>query len=381
MQSQYIGISWQLSDRHGWGVFGYNLALNLIRNGPCPPLLLSTPNFIGIPEQTANKIQSYLWNFKNSPEKLQSTTLLHSLGNEFQENPATRQMRGRHNIAFAFFEETGFSSAALARAASWDHLLVGSSWNRTVCLDRGITNVTFVSQGVDTSQFAPAPRQGVPSGRFVIYSGGKLEYRKGQDLVVAAFRVFHEKYPDSLLLTAWQNNWSQSAASIARSPLVTGGPEAGPNGQLLVADWAVGQGIARDAFVDLGWISNQRLPAILNEADVALFPSRCEGGTNLAAMEAMACGVPCLLSANTGHLDIIDGDTNCYPLTRQSPCGSGATADWRDSDVDEIVDTLERAYHNSAARRQIGRQGELFMGKRSWAQQTRQLVGHIQPFL
>ena len=42
-----------------------------------------------------------------------------------------------------------------------------------------------------------------------------------------------------------------------------------------------------DAFVDLGWVPNWQMAAILRDMDVGLFPNRCEGGTNLVAMEAM----------------------------------------------------------------------------------------------
>src|SRR3546814_1575573 len=55
---------------------------------------------------------------------------------------------------------------------------------------------------------------------------------------------------------------------------------------------------------------------IVREMDAALFLSRCEGGTNLVAMECMACGVPTVLSANTGHLDLV-GSGVCIPLETQ----------------------------------------------------------------
>ena len=38
---------------------------------------------------------------------------------------------------------------------------------------------------------------------------------------------------------------------------------------------------------------NRQLPHLIT-ADVAVFASRCEGGTNLMAMETLACGVPTL---------------------------------------------------------------------------------------
>ena len=48
------------------------------------------------------------------------------------------------------------------------------------------------------------------------------------------------------------------------------------------------------------------MPKYLISSDTALFPNRCESGTNLVAMEAMAAGIPVILSNNSGHLDLID---------------------------------------------------------------------------
>ena len=59
------------------------------------------------------------------------------------------------------------------------------------------------------------------------------------------------------------------------------------------------------------------MPEVLREVDVAVFPNRCEGGTNLVAMEALASGLTCILSKNTGHLDLIRAD-NCLPLATQA---------------------------------------------------------------
>jgi hypothetical protein len=37
----------------------------------------------------------------------------------------------------------------------------------------------------------------------VVFSGGKLEHRKGQDLVIRAFVRFVQRHPDAVLVTAW----------------------------------------------------------------------------------------------------------------------------------------------------------------------------------
>jgi glycosyltransferase involved in cell wall biosynthesis len=91
--------------------------------------------------------------------------------------------------------------------------------------------------------------------------------------------------------------------------------------------------------------------------DVAVFPNRGEGGTNLVAMECMACGVPTILSANTGHLDIADPNC-CFPLLTQGPVSPGgqsgpAIEGWGESSVNEIVEHLERVHSDrkEAARR------------------------------
>ena len=143
--------------------------------------------------------------------------------------------------------------------------------------------------------------------------------------------------------------------------------------------WVIDNGLSADSFIDLGWVSNARLPIILRETDVALFPSRAEGGTNLSAMEAMACGIPCILTANTGHLDLID-DNNCYALTDLKP-DPVEPEFWCQANVDEIIEKLEHAYTNTEDRKQRAEQGATSMEALSWENQIGKLIVKIQDFL
>ena len=70
---------------------------------------------------------------------------------------------------------------------------------------QGIERSRLVHQGVDTALFNPEPVPRFLKRSFVIFSGGKLENRKGQDIVIAAFRLLLQKYPDALLIAAWGN--------------------------------------------------------------------------------------------------------------------------------------------------------------------------------
>jgi glycosyltransferase involved in cell wall biosynthesis len=115
--------------------------------------------------------------------------------------------------------------------------------------------------------------------------------------------------------------------------------------------------------------------------DVALFPNRCEPGTNLVAMEAMACGVPTILSANSGHLDLIEVE-NGYPLTKQAPlpgieAGVDGLAGWGESDVEEILAALEAAYADRTAARKRGLMGAKTLAKLPWSRTAAEMKAAI----
>ena len=61
----------------------------------------------------------------------------------------------------------------------------------------------------------------------IIFSGGKLENRKGQDIVIAAFRRLLRYYPDALLIAAWGNIGHVGLNTISESPHVQGALDPG----------------------------------------------------------------------------------------------------------------------------------------------------------
>ena len=86
-----------------------------------------------------------------------------------------------------------------------------------------------------------------------------------------------------------------------------------------IGPWAVANGLDAGQIIDIGTLPNHAMGRVLQEMDVALFPNRCEGGTNLVAMECMACSLPTIVSANTGHLDLVANRCALCPETRQNP--------------------------------------------------------------
>jgi glycosyltransferase involved in cell wall biosynthesis len=196
--------------------------------------------------------------------------------------------------------------------------------------------------------------------KFHIFSGGKVEFRKGQDLVLLAFKEFSAKHKDCVLVTAWHSLWPRLSAGFKgrlQFPV-----EIGAHGMLDVMRWVSQNGIDPRSVIDVGFVPNSLLPAVLRETDVALQPSRAEACTNLPVKEAMACGVPVIAAANTGMRDLLNGE-NCIRLEKQRGIddpNQSSIDGWTESDVDEIVAALEFAYENRDEARQIG------MRSREW---------------
>jgi glycosyltransferase involved in cell wall biosynthesis len=384
-----IVIDWQVSSYHGWGVLGLNMMLNWAsRQGfmVCSSLPVDPGMF------ELNPIERWLMdplliNSKNINSKLQglngtarmSCAVLHALGNNLSGVERPLRLVGTPSIAMVFFEWSSFDTTARDRASRFPLIVVGSSWNKDVLAALGINQVAVVLQGIDAGHFHPGPRMGWFGDHFAVFSGGKLERRKGQDLVLQAFRIFAERHRDALLVTAWHSLWPQLARSLNVNPSVQPVPFT-DEGRIDAFAWTQANGISPQQVFHLGPVPNAQVAHVLREMDVALFPNRAEGGTNLVAMECMACGVPTILSANTGHRDLID-DGNCFALTRQGRVGDPGCQHWGESNIEEILEMLELAYCDRTEANARGRRGAEMMASLTWARQLDKLAEVIRPYL
>lgn len=379
-------LDWPIGGGTGWGTFGLNLALELARRGIRPLLFL--PPATDLHPLHRHRLRRPIAEQRELAAALTgagSATIecdepvLRALGNGFQGHPASARLRGACDVGLIFFEDTRLDPDALARAARFDLIVAGSEWNAAVLRAHGIDRVRAIPQGIDPTIFHPAPRSGAFEDRFVIFSGGKLEYRKGQDLVIAAFRRFRQRHPEALLVTAWHNPWPQTMVGLDAAGHVRGLPEVDARGRLAISAWLHANGLPDGSFVDLGRMANVQLAGALREADVAIFPNRCEGGTNLVAMEAMACGVPCILAANTGQRDLLRPDAS-YALERQRPVRGGCPLfagydGWGESDVEEIVERLEEVWRDRTRARKVGAAAARMMHEAwTWTRQVERLL-------
>jgi tetratricopeptide (TPR) repeat protein/glycosyltransferase involved in cell wall biosynthesis len=386
-----IGISWPVSITSGWGIYGMNLTLQLLRNPAWDVALLVPPS---ITSESINPLHKSLLSpavekqkkfqelvTANSDKQISCNfPVLYALGNNLASSGVENQIISRCQVGVIFFEDTRITTAALETAKKYRAIVAGSHWNADVLRSCGLTNVAMVNQGIDPAIFHPAPKSNLFGDRFVIFSGGKLEYRKGQDIVIAAFKRFRAKHPEALLLTTWHNFWPQYMLGIEQTGNVAGLPNINRDGSLGISQWLAANGLPVDSFIDIGLIPNHLAGQILREADCAVFTNRCEGGTNLVAMESMACGIPTILSANTGHLDLIYSNI-CYPLSHQgrvkpTPHFPGVEG-WGESDVAEVVAALEQVYTNREEAKNRGLAAANFMLDWTWEKQVKRFLDVI----
>lgn len=381
-------LAWQAASHFAWGIVGLQIALAWCRDGRLLPLMAKLDAAdLWIDPLRVGLLRPAILGSAELAQRLAGATdakplqldwpVVHCMMN----NAAIGQpnVRGTRNIGRMVFENTHLPADGIARLRTMDALTVISNWNAEIL--RAATDIPVVvnHEGVDPGLFFPGPRSGLmdPS-RFFVFAGGKAEFRKGQDLTLAAFGVFASRHPDAVLVTAWQNPWMQGAVGlrgVLRAPLQADRP-----GQALdIARWATENGIDAARVIDVGQIPNALMPSILREMDCAVCTSRAEGGTNLPIMEAMACGVPVIVPDNTGIRDLI-APGNSIVLQQQKPIrgapGRG-TDGWGDSSVDEIVAALEALYASSELRQTLGAAAARFMQSRNWQRHAAQLADLI----
>ncbi len=98
-------------------------------------------------------------------------------------------------------------------------------------------------------------------------------------------------------------------------------------------------GVERDVSL-LGYITEQEKWRLLREADLFVYPSRCEG-FGFPLLEAMACGTP-IASSNASSIPEVAGDASLY---------------FNPEDPEDISRTLATALENETTREELRRRG------------------------
>lgn len=177
------------------------------------------------------------------------------------------------------FRKATYLFPSHAAAASWRREHKRISPNQT----------QVIWNGVDLDLFRPFKRDG---NRCRVGFAGQWTVDKGLEVLMAAWELVHSQIPQAELRLAggpdlWQRN----------SPLP---PEK-------VVDPGMIERMEGSGVKALGVLPRDQMPSFWSEVDLACVPSVCEEQFGLVALEAMACGVPLVVS-NSGALPEIIGD-------------------------------------------------------------------------
>ena len=182
---------------------------------------------------------------------------------------------------------------SLAMMADVDFVLSPSHYVSQSFLARGFkpAQILYQPYPVDLELFRPAPKPRPQNRPLTIINTGSLSLRKGTPYLLEAFRRVQKKIPNArLLLTdAVQDNVKPVLAQYRDLPLEWSPP-----------------------------LPHPQLAERLRGADIFVLPS-LEEGLVRTACEALACGLPAILTPNTGANDFIQPGINGEVVPLRDP--------------------------------------------------------------
>lgn len=241
--------------------------------------------------------------------------------------PGARQPAARWIV----WETTVLPEAQRRLCASVPWLWTPSRWGREILIANGVAaeRVAVVPEGVDTDFFRPAPRP-KPAGPFRFLLVGKWEVRKCCRELIAAFAAEFRPGEDVELHLHAHNPYRRGFSLEAE--IAAAGPPAG----LRVVAGRAG--------------SREDLRRLYQAADCFVLPTRAEGW-GLPILEAMACGVPAIVTRYSAPREFVTED-NGYLLDvarrvdAVDPDFGIATGQWAEPDFEHLRRLMRRAFED-----------------------------------
>jgi alpha-maltose-1-phosphate synthase len=173
---------------------------------------------------------------------------------------------------------------SMAMLENVDFVLSPSSFVTRSFLERGVDSERILKTiyPVDLTSFQPAEHERPKSRPLTVISTGSLSLRKGSPYLLEAFRIVRKSIPNARLL-------------LTR-----------------VVEDSVKDILLKYSDLDIEWspsLPHAQLAERLRSADIFVLPS-LEEGLARTAIEALACGLPAIVTANTGANDWIASEQN-----------------------------------------------------------------------
>jgi glycosyltransferase involved in cell wall biosynthesis len=226
---------------------------------------------------------------------------------------------------------------ALSRAAA---VVANSPGLAKLSQDADPVAVAMIPNGVDLERFQPGPAP--PAEPFHFLFVGRLNAQKNVDLLLAATAELRRGAPPPFRLSI-----------VGDGPLAPALHER--------AD-ALG---LQDLITWERWLPRERMPAVYRSAHCLVNPSHYEGMPNVV-LEAMACGVPAIVSDVAGNRDVVESGANGIVVAHDSR--------------GELVDAMSRVLRERERLAALGRRARALARERhSWDAATLRFIELLSP--
>ena len=187
--------------------------------------------------------------------------------------------------------------------------------NRAVKYGMNPENTIVFPWGVDLDHFSPNTEHRTPNTEFTLFCNRSWEPRYGVDLLAKAFVQVAKSKPNT------------------RLNLLAGGSEENRIREILRKNGTI------DQIEFKGYVPQKELPSYYNEADIYISPSHVDG-SSVSLMEAMACGLPCLVSDIPANREWVTENENGWLFA--------------DGDADALAEKILHAIENRDTLDEIG---------------------------
>jgi glycosyltransferase involved in cell wall biosynthesis len=279
---------------------------------------------------------------------------------------AIPRIAGRKRIGFVVWEPSRLLPFDVRLIRTLDEVWTPTEWGKRLLVANGIPEeaVSVVPEGVDVTRFIPAQER-TPRQRFRFLCVGRWQVRKGiEELIVAYRREFAPDEPVELVLRCILTG--QEPPVEARLAALRG-----PHAPIL----GISRQLAPEALVEL-----------YQSADAFVLPTKAEGW-GLPIVEAMACGLPAIVTNCSAPAEFLD-DSIAYPIRVAGMVPAydpvwypdrEAYGEWAQPDVEHLQVLMRHVFEHRDEARAVGERARAAVGARlTWdhaAQTACQVLG------
>lgn len=384
-----FGIHWigPYEDISGISHINRNVALAALKLGL--PLRITSPFAPGtwshLEAQLPLEKLELLRQAENTPLQQGNYFAVHSYPPHYLHPHAIQQVAGpaRCHISYSLFETNKIPANW---ADSLNHENVMEAWVpckfQLESYKRGgiePRKLKWVPHGVDIQEFTPEGQKmafGDPNP-FTFLTIMDVSVRKGPDILLKAyFEEFAKETPGKVMLIFKGYNGGGGEAERAKI-------------QKTIEAAKVAAGSQAEAFFLGGFLSDAQLPGLHRSVNAYVNSSRGEGW-DFPCLQSMACGVPCIMSKHSSHLDF-GTEQNCLWID----CVEKEITDpkflaldarfyghsWWEPSVESLRKQMRWAYEHPQELAAKGAQARIDVKKFSWENSLRSVVTQLAKFV